>query len=248
MSERKGPSPITLDDGYAIVYLSDGSQAIINEGDIPVVGMYRWHLRKNSNGLTSYAIANAKASCRSRSVFMHRVILATDTALQVDHINGNGLDNRRSNLRAATPSQNRQNAKKHRFSGVPSSEFIGVQKYTVRGAPRWRVEVRANKELFRLNNIRDEIEAAKIRDRFAVAFHGEFARLNFPELRAEYAAQGLPGPRKSKGLPKLTTADVRLIRIGLAHGQSQRFLARQFGVSQRAIFGVAKFETWRDVS
>jgi hypothetical protein len=87
----------------------------------------------------------------------------------VDHINGNGLDNRRCNLRICTPAQNGLNSRP-RVDG--KSRFKGVFPH----GDRWRAKVGGR----HLGLFDDEVEAAKARDRLARKLHGKFARLNFP--------------------------------------------------------------------
>jgi hypothetical protein len=87
----------------------------------------------------------------------------------VDHINGNGLDHRRGNLRICTPQQNSRNRRKHRDG---KSRFIGVcpcgKKWQVFAGHRYG------------GVFDDEVEAAKARDREAIRQYGVHARLNFP--------------------------------------------------------------------
>jgi hypothetical protein len=100
---------------------------------------------------------------------MHRLIMQAPKGMVVDHINGNGLDNRRCNLRLCTPAQNRRNRHKHAGG---RSRFLGVSpcgdKWNARVAGRY------------LGLFDDEVEAAKARDRKARQLYGEHAWLNFP--------------------------------------------------------------------
>lgn len=108
---------------------------------------------------------------------MHRVImgLAPGDGRQVDHIDRNGLNNRRSNLRFATPSQNMYNAS----SPGNSTGFRGVEK--VRGASRFNARIRVDGERFHLGSFPTAEDAARAYDAKAAEAHGEFAVLNFPE-------------------------------------------------------------------
>jgi len=94
-----------------------------------------------------------------------------------DHINGNGLDNRRENLRLCTRSENRRNSQKQ--SGC-SSGFKGVLKHKDGRKTPWVATIclKGNKKRSRV--FKTEIEAAQWYDEMAKEHHGEFAKLNFP--------------------------------------------------------------------
>lgn len=93
----------------------------------------------------------------------------------VDHINGNGLDNRRSNLRLATAFQNLANMaiRPH------TSQYKGVSYYKHRTSyKKWVAEIRCNRKRVRLGAFESEIEAARAYNEAAKNLFGEFARLN----------------------------------------------------------------------
>ena len=103
---------------------------------------------------------------------MHRLLLPET---EVDHKSGDGLDNRRSNLRSATRSQNQANKFKKENT---SSRFKGV--YQRRNYRRFRAHIRVHGEEIHVGDFDSEIEAARAYDAAARKYHGEFARLNFP--------------------------------------------------------------------
>lgn len=149
--------------------LPSGHVALVDDEDWPLVASNPWHVRRRSGGLV-YAIWNeylGKTMPR-RAVHMHHVIMQPTPGFAIDHRNGNGLDNRRQNLRLCTHSENMQNRRVttgRRFKGV--SYHLG--KYQV---------VIVRKYLGRFS---DEIEAATAYDQAAKQMFGEFARLNFPD-------------------------------------------------------------------
>ena len=108
---------------------------------------------------------------------MHRQILKVPDSLFVDHINHDGLDNRRANLRPATFTQNIRNRAKFN-NRTYASKFKGIVWHPYR--KRWQVKIRVNHKPIFLGSFHDEVEAAKAYDRAAEKYHGDFASLNFP--------------------------------------------------------------------
>jgi len=104
---------------------------------------------------------------------MHRAILNAPPRMDVDHINGNGLNNTRENLRLCTRSQNMMN---QRLKGG-TSRFRGVS--WLKGGAKWHAQVRANGKRLHLGLFTDETEAAMAYDAAARELFGDFARLNF---------------------------------------------------------------------
>lgn len=103
---------------------------------------------------------------------LHRFILNADAAVIIDHRDGNGLNNRRSNLRVATNAQNLQN----QYNPRGSSRFKGVSLHRASG--KWRVNISANGKAYRFGLFEKELDAAKEYNRRAIELHGEFARIN----------------------------------------------------------------------
>jgi len=109
---------------------------------------------------------------------MHRLIMDPPRGYVVDHINGDGLDNRRANLRLATHAQNGRNRRKikkgiSKYKGVSWEESTG----------KWRALIHVDRKKISLGCYKDEVTAAKVYDKAAKKYHGEFARLNFPRTK-----------------------------------------------------------------
>ena len=126
---------------------------------------------------TGYASFYAKSGRWAyRTVMVHRWIMGVvekvPAEVEVDHINGNRLDNRRANLRLCTRRENAMNV-----SGrAPISGFKGV----VRARGKWLAQVQADHVNHRVGLFETAEEAARAYDTAAKRLHGQFARLNFP--------------------------------------------------------------------
>ena len=104
---------------------------------------------------------------------MHRIVNNTPDGFDTDHRDGDKLNNRRYNLRIATRSQNSMNQKIRKNT---SSEYKGV--YYKKRDKCWEAQIGINNCPKYLGNYSSEIEAAKIYNKAALKYHGEFARLN----------------------------------------------------------------------
>jgi hypothetical protein len=107
---------------------------------------------------------------------MHRRIIKVPDGYVVDHINHNGLDNRKANLRPATRAQNNRHTKK--VNKKSRSKYKGL--YFHRRDRVWYARIMANGERHHLGSFKDEVETAKACDKAARKYHGQFAGLNFP--------------------------------------------------------------------
>jgi hypothetical protein len=145
-----------------------GAVALVDDDDFEILNQYKWSRDKDLN--TSYGYRSDKG----KWLFMHRVILGlTDPKIHVDHINGDGLDNRRCNLRTANHSQNQMNARKRKNC---TSIYKGVS-YD-KGKGKWMACAGLNGKVLKLGLYTDEKEAARVYNDFAKKHYKEFARLN----------------------------------------------------------------------
>ena len=149
--------------------------ALVDAADYRRVAPFPWKLLEGHNGKL-YAMARIG----KRTVYMHREIAGTPKGAETDHVNGDGLDNRRANLRTATASQNRGNMGKPRRpdGSAHTSRFKGVS--WDKGRQCWQAKICRNGRHCNLGRYGDESEAARAYDAAAIVHFGEFARLNFP--------------------------------------------------------------------
>jgi hypothetical protein len=163
------------------ISLTQGMVAIVPDECYDSLMKYRWFAKKC--GSKFYVVKNVKGSNKKwRQYYIHRIIWEMVNGpipeeLEMDHINGNTLDNRLSNLRLSTHSQN--NANKQKVMSVTSSKFKGV--YYAKWAKRWRSRIKCNKLYISIGYFDTEQEAARAYDIKAKELFGAFAILNIPE-------------------------------------------------------------------
>lgn len=161
--------------------LTQGFTAIVDDEDYEAISQHRWFAHVHQTSVYAYRnikLGNGKFTLQA----MHRLVLERAAGqplprrMHVDHINRNGIDNRRGNLRLATPTQNQANQRKRQHT---RSRFKGV----AWNQGKWRVF--AGGEY--CGSFTDEIEAARAYDAAASRKWGEFASLNFADASAANA-------------------------------------------------------------
>lgn len=156
----------------AVIPLTQGYSAIVDDCDYDRLSRWPWHAFKGSSGHI-YAARNSKPDAEGRRghIFMHRVLAGTPEGMDTDHINGNTLDNRRCNLRPATRAQNMWNRKANRGG---SSSLKGV--YWHKQHSKWCASIQVNKRRKHLGLFKTETEAASAYQKAAAAAFGRFYR------------------------------------------------------------------------
>ena len=154
--------------------LKQGKHTIVDDEDFEYLSQWKWHLmtvgyaarhrRKGDYGWRNY---------NTGIVYMHRVILNTPEGKHTDHINGNKLDNRRSNLRTCSNAENIRNIKipRHNTSGFKGVSWDRVNK-------KYKVKITFNRKYIFLGRYQSPTEAALAYNVAAKKHYGEFARLN----------------------------------------------------------------------
>ena len=169
------------------IKLTRGYVAIVDDDDYEWASRYTWHASTGRHVCAKTTLSMALEGQRwQRAEFMHRMLLDAKRGEIVDHINGDPLDNRRSNLRIVTAEQNARNSKKPASYSKrkPTSVFKGVSRKVVKykGDPRyvsWNAQICVDGKKIHIANCDSEVEAACHYDYAAQHYFGEYARCNF---------------------------------------------------------------------
>jgi len=153
--------------------LTQGEFALVDEEDFVRLRQHVWTLTRSKHLKYGYR-QSWESGGVVNNVRLHREVLRLPVGgPHVDHINGNGLDNRKSNLRVATQKQNSRNQK---LSAANTSGFKGVYWHPL--SQRWSAKIKVNGKVVSLGTHADPKDAAAAYNTAAKQYFGEFARLN----------------------------------------------------------------------
>ena len=156
--------------------LTQGMFAMVDDEDFEWLNQWKWQLHVDRKGNLKYAVHMMKIKGKIKAIRMHRLIMKCKKGFQVDHIDGNGLNNKAANLRICSNSENSRNRSKNRNN---TSGFKGVHKeYITCNHVMYRASITKNRKKIFLGLFINPIEAAKVYNKAALKYHGEFARLS----------------------------------------------------------------------
>jgi len=159
--------------------------AIIDSEDFQMLSRYKWQaepIKRRTGGY--YALRAYAINGRKPKMYMHRVIIGAKPGDYVDHINGNGLDNRKENLRICTTQQNRCNS-----PGLLNSSSIYKGVTWNKQCRKWQASIKVKSKNTHIGLFLNERDAAIAYDKVAAEKFGEFAWLNFPKEAPNEAPQ-----------------------------------------------------------
>ncbi len=152
-----------------IILTKKGQEIIVDKEDFDLLNSHKWCIQS-----MGYAIRRLGKNEGKGMILMHRAIIGDiPKGMQVDHINRNKLDNRRSNLRIVT---NAQNSRNRTISGNNLSGFRGV--YWSKLGSKWEVRIKYNYQSYFLGLFDSKLEASKVYDREATRLFKQYAVLN----------------------------------------------------------------------
>ncbi len=165
------PPPEPPNDSVKYITLTKGKHALVDAADFERLNKHKWWAQHSNCGSSGWYAVRQEGR---RRIYMHREVMNVPDGIVVDHIQRNGLDNRQCNLRVCTPLENAYNRRFH----SRSSRFQGIR--YIERLDKWLAGIKALGRREHIGLFADEIEAAQVRDRWAFAFQGRFAYLNFP--------------------------------------------------------------------
>lgn len=160
-----------------VIELTSGKTCIVDDDDYEELSKHKWCFKAGGPG---YAVRNIRLNGKGRLLVMHREIMKVPDGKKTDHINGNGLDNRKCNLRICSHAENLKNRSKQSNN---TSGYKGV--YKLNDCNRWGVAIGCDGKETWVGSFKTKEEAALAYNEAALRVHGKFARLNTVRMNGE---------------------------------------------------------------
>lgn len=162
--------PIRIEGDVAYIPLARGYEAVVDAADVPLVSGRVWNIQTTPWNI--YAHCADRSTGRRRLIKLHRLLMGEPEGLEIDHIDGDGLNNRRSNLRCATTAQNQYN---QRLAAHNTSGFKGVSWHKRDKAWTANIKFDGRKRFLGYFSTPEDAHAAYCRA--SAELHGEFGRV-----------------------------------------------------------------------
>jgi len=154
--------------------LSKGKVATVDDSDFDNANQFKWSLKPGTKGYSDYAHRSIKVDGKWTHISLHRFLMGSPMGMEIDHIDGDGLNNQRSNLRVCTHAQNNRNMKNSNKHGMKGVAFIPNR----RAFKKWISKITADGKMITIGYYWTMKDAAFAYNEAAKRLHGEFARLN----------------------------------------------------------------------
>lgn len=158
--------------------ITKGKIVLIDDEDFEKVSQYNWISREGRN--TSYAKAHIGSWKDRKFIHLHNLIMNTPAGCIVDHLDHNGLNNQKSNLRLCTNSQNSKNR-----TSWGKSKYLGVSPRRQKDKISWKAEINSENKRKYLGVFESEEAAANAYNVAALELNGKYANLNIIEYQIE---------------------------------------------------------------
>lgn len=159
---------IRIHGEIAYVPLTRGYEAVIDACDVPIVKCYNWHVDAHKKHF--YAAAGAVIDGKPTRIRMHRLLSGADKGQYVDHIDGDGLNNRRDNIRVC---RQRDNMRNRKMPTTNSTGYKGV--WWDKRINCYRACIRVDDKTMHLGRFDDPSEAHKAYCEAAEKYYGEYS-------------------------------------------------------------------------
>jgi len=164
------PSQVTVPT--KLIPLSQGKFAIVDKADFEWLSQWKWHYHNGYAKRTQWdGVINGKRT--THKVWLHREVNKTPKGFHTDHVNGDPLDNRRENLRKATPVENTRNSK---MPSDNTSGYKGVRLHKHLVSKPWSARIANNRVTKHLGCFATPQEAYAVYAQAAKELHGEYYR------------------------------------------------------------------------
>lgn len=154
------------------ITLTQNQVALVDNSDFEELNKYKWFANKLGN--TFYAVRTSKKDSegKTKTILMHRVIMSNPEGFDVDHIDSNGLNNQKKNLRVCTHSENTRNRGVQKNS---TSKLKGVT--WNKTGKKWQSQIKVEGKYIYLGIFEDKIEAYEAYCKACVKYHGDYHKL-----------------------------------------------------------------------